>query len=155
VFALVVLSVLPDLDVLAFSLGIPYEHTFGHRGFSHSLLFAAMISWVVACFEFPSVSRYSRSWWRLFLVLAVGTASHGLLDSLTNGGLGVGFLLPFSTHRFFAPVQPLVVSPIGLTSILQGRMISVFLSEIVYVWIPLAGALGIAFIARKLGRMTG
>ena len=154
VFALVVLAVLPDLDVLAFKLGIPYEHPFGHRGFSHSLLFAALISWIVACFEFSSVARYSRTWWRLWVVLIVGTASHGFLDALTNGGLGVGFLLPFSAHRFFFPIQPLVVSPIGLDSILDGPMISVFLSEIVYIWIPLSGAFAIAFVTRRLRRKT-
>ncbi len=27
-------SILPDLDVLAFKLGIPYEAMLGHRGFS-------------------------------------------------------------------------------------------------------------------------
>ena len=32
-FALVVLSVFPDLDVVAFQLGIPYSHWLGHRGF--------------------------------------------------------------------------------------------------------------------------
>ena len=154
VFALVVLSALPDLDVLAFSLGIPYEHALGHRGFSHSLLFAVLISWIVARYGFSSVSRNSRAWWRLFLVLTLGTASHGLLDALTNGGLGVGFLLPFSTQRFFFPIQPLVVSPIGLASLLDGPMIRVFLSEIVYIWIPLAGAFAIVFVTRRLRRKT-
>ncbi len=38
-----VCAVLPDLDVLAFRLDIPYGHDFGHRGFSHSLLFALLI----------------------------------------------------------------------------------------------------------------
>lgn len=35
----IVLSVLPDADVLLLRLGIPYESEFGHRGASHSLLF--------------------------------------------------------------------------------------------------------------------
>ena len=30
-------SILPDADVLGFSLGIPYEYLLGHRGFFHSL----------------------------------------------------------------------------------------------------------------------
>lgn len=148
VFTLVVVSVLPDLDVLAFNFGIPYEHAFGHRGFSHSLLFAVLISWFVACFEFSMVSRYSRAWWRLFLVLGVGAASHGFLDALTNGGLGVGFLLPFNTRRFFFPIQPLEVSPIGIASIFDGRMLSVILSEIVYIWLPLLGGFVIASLYR-------
>jgi inner membrane protein len=34
-------SILPDLDVLTFNFGIPYSHPFGHRGFTHSIVFAA------------------------------------------------------------------------------------------------------------------
>jgi inner membrane protein len=151
VFALVALSVLPDLDVLAFKFGIPYEHVFGHRGFSHSLAFAAFISWIVARFGFSALSCYSRAWWRLFFTLAVGTASHGFLDALTNGGLGVGFLLPFNTHRFFFPIQPLEVPPIGVASILHERMLSVIFSEIVYIWIPLLSGFAIASVVRRLG----
>src|SRR5262249_26810128 len=37
---LVVSSCLPDLDVIAFRLGIPYHAPFGHRGAVHSLAFA-------------------------------------------------------------------------------------------------------------------
>jgi inner membrane protein len=40
---LVTLAVLPDLDVLGFHAGIPYEHPLGHRGLSHSLLFALVV----------------------------------------------------------------------------------------------------------------
>jgi len=30
-------SVLPDVDVVGFAVGIPYEHLLGHRGLTHSL----------------------------------------------------------------------------------------------------------------------
>src|SRR5438552_1734205 len=33
-------SILPDVDVLAFPLGVQYGSAFGHRGFTHSLVFA-------------------------------------------------------------------------------------------------------------------
>ncbi|KFB98094.1 putative membrane-bound metal-dependent hydrolase [Trabulsiella guamensis ATCC 49490] len=36
----IALSMLPDADVLAFKFGIAYGNIFGHRGFTHSLLFA-------------------------------------------------------------------------------------------------------------------
>ena len=29
-------SIIPDADVITFSLGFPYDHLFGHRGFFHS-----------------------------------------------------------------------------------------------------------------------
>ena len=38
-----ILPVLPDLDVISFQFGIPYEHFWGHRGFTHSLAFAALL----------------------------------------------------------------------------------------------------------------
>lgn len=36
-----------------------------------------------------------------------------LLDTLTDGGLGVALLCPFSSERFFAPWRPLPVAPLG------------------------------------------
>jgi hypothetical protein len=35
-------AMLPDADVLAFRFGIPYQHLFGHRDFTHSLVFALL-----------------------------------------------------------------------------------------------------------------
>ena len=40
----VLCAVAPDLDVLAFRFGIPYEHALGHRGFTHSIPFAAALA---------------------------------------------------------------------------------------------------------------
>ena len=134
-FALAAVAVLPDLDALSFGLGIPYEHPLGHRGFSHSLLFAAILAAMVARFAFKSVAPWSRPWWSLFSVLFVATASHGILDSLTDGGLGVGFLIPFSSERFFAPVRPLPVSPIGI----DGSVLAILPVEVLYIWLPLLG----------------
>ncbi len=152
VFALVVLSVLPDLDILAFAVGIPYEHALGHRGFSHSLPFAMLAAWAVARFEFSAVPRYSRAWWHLFGILAAGAASHGILDALTNGGLGIGFWVPFSSERFFFPFQPLEVSPIGLEAIWRGPMLRVMLSEILYVWLPAGCLLCVAVVTHRFRR---
>lgn len=39
----IISSIFPDIDVIAFKFGIPYEHVFGHRGFTHSLLFACLL----------------------------------------------------------------------------------------------------------------
>src|SRR4051794_25124040 len=41
-------SMLPDIDVIGFSFGIPYDDMFGHRGFTHSLFFAAVVAAVAA-----------------------------------------------------------------------------------------------------------
>jgi Predicted membrane-bound metal-dependent hydrolases len=42
-FAGIVLAMLPDADVLAFKFGVAYGNIFGHRGFTHSLLFAFVV----------------------------------------------------------------------------------------------------------------
>ena len=49
----------------------------------------------------------------LWAILFGVMASHGLLDCLTDGGLGIALLAPWSAERYFAPVQPIPVSPIG------------------------------------------
>ncbi|HVR39947.1 MAG TPA: metal-dependent hydrolase, partial [Thermoanaerobaculia bacterium] len=40
----VIASILPDADVAGFAFGIPYGSMFGHRGFTHSILFALLAS---------------------------------------------------------------------------------------------------------------
>lgn len=42
VIASMALSALPDADALFFG-AVPYGHPFGHRGFTHSLCFAALV----------------------------------------------------------------------------------------------------------------
>jgi inner membrane protein len=45
-------------------------------------------------------------------------ASHGLLDTFTEGGRGIALLWPFTLERYFAPWRPVPVAPIG-TAILS------------------------------------
>jgi inner membrane protein len=99
-----VLSLCPDLDVLAFVFRIPYESPWGHRGFTHSITFALLLGALLG------VLLKDR---RAALLGFLTVVSHPLLDSLTNGGLGVALFWPFTHARFFAPWQPLPVSPIG------------------------------------------
>ena len=140
----VIASILPDLDVLAFGFGIPYEHALGHRGFTHSLVFAALVGLVFACTFRTLRTTFSRAFWFVFLA----TASHGLLDSLTNGGLGVAFLWPFSDERYFAPVQMIEVSPIGRAFFSEWGA-RVLLSELVWVWAPCALLSAFLYAARR------
>lgn len=137
-----VCSALPDSDVAAFAFGIPYEHLLGHRGLSHSLAFAAALAaGLVAIFFRRGVPGLGPGALGLYLFLA--TASHGLLDALTDGGLGIAFFAPFNNERFFFPVQPIEVSPIGVQRFFSQRGMAVLRSEVVWVWLPsmaLAGA---------------
>ncbi len=140
---------LPDFDVVAFKLGIAYHDAFGHRGFSHSLLFAAILGALaaLACRPLHSGPLKAGLW------VALATASHSLLDAMTNGGLGVAWFWPWSDARYFMPFHPIAVSPIGLSRFLSERGLLVLQSEARWVWLPclllaLAG-MALRFLLRR------
>lgn len=123
-------TILPDIDVLAFNFGIPYAHPFGHRGFTHSILFALLWASVLAIW----VGKSRRC--LFFFTLFSATISHGFLDAFTTGGLGVGFFIPFSMERFFFPLRPIKVSPIGISKFFSEWGFQVIISELKYIAIP-------------------
>ncbi len=127
-----VASVLPDLDVVAFCFGIPYASGFGHRGFSHSILFALLTALAGACCYGAFKTTFSKA----FPFLFIATVSHGLLDAFTNGGLGVDFFWPFSTGRYFFPVKFIEVSPLAAARFFSRRGAKVLFSELLWVWVP-------------------
>lgn len=135
----------PDFDTAAFKLGIAYADQFGHRGASHSLLFAL----IVGLFGAVVAPWLRTTRWCAFLWLACCTASHPLLDALTNGGLGVALLWPWSHDRIFAPWRPIAVSPIG-AGFFSARGLAVMWSEVQWVWLPILGvALAIWGLRRR------
>ncbi|MGL5633109.1 MAG: metal-dependent hydrolase [Azovibrio sp.] len=140
----VVVSLLPDMDVVAFRLGIAYGNEFGHRGFSHSLLVAVLVALFGACLCRQLHSTFVRS----FLFLLASCVSHSILDSFTNGGLGVALLWPWSETRFFAPVQMIEVSPIRISHFLSARGVTVLKSELLWVWLPFMGTAIVATLFR-------
>ena len=99
-----VCSVIPDLDVIGFRFGIHYGDFWGHRGFTHSLFFAALLASTVTIVMFRAgtsgIGRFA-----LFGYLFLATASHGVLDAITNGGLGVAFFSPFDNTRYFFAME--------------------------------------------------
>ena len=78
--------------------------------------------------------------------LFIAMASHGLLDTLTNGGLGAALLWPLDDHRYFALVTPIAVSPIGITNFISDRGIRVLLSEAIWIWTPLTVLTGAVLV---------
>jgi inner membrane protein len=76
------------------------------------------------------------------------TASHGILDALTNGGRGIAFLAPFSNQRFFFPWRPIQVSPIG-AGFFSARGLDVLKSELGWILLPSAIIAAVARIMRK------
>jgi len=130
------LAALPDLDFTAFLLGIPYGHPLGHRGFSHSLAFAAVLG-IIGALILRADRDGTLSFWITAMAAGAAAASHGLLDMVTNGGLGVGVLMPFDGGRFFFPFRPILVSPFNPDTFFAVAG-SIMRSEILWVWLPLA-----------------
>jgi inner membrane protein len=133
-FAGAVCSVVPDLDVIGFRFGITYEEMLGHRGITHSLVFAAALGALLALTLF----RDEPQPWLVFTFLFLSALSHPLLDMLTNGGLGVALFAPFSNERYFWPWRPVEVSPIGLAAFFSRWGLRVLSSELRWVWLPSA-----------------
>lgn len=129
-------AMLPDIDVLGFAFGIQYKDMLGHRGLTHSLPFALLLSCVAAWLWLRDTPQLPTTWLAFMGYFFIVTASHGLLDAMTNGGLGVAFFAPFSNTRYFLPWRPIEVSPLGLDFFFSGRALSVFWSEIKWIWIP-------------------
>ncbi len=144
-----VCAILPDADVIGFAIGIPYEHPFGHRGVTHSLVFALLLSLIIVGLLFREASGAVRS--RLVLFYFLATASHGLLDALTDGGLGVAFFWPFSSDRFFLPGRPIMVSPIEPSRFFTSQAWAILATELLWVGIP-AGVLAVVGWWRHRGK---
>lgn len=118
-FAFSVLSLLPDADVIGFPLGVAYDDPWGHRGATHSIVFGLFVAAVTAGVAKAMKLDVKRT----FVTAAIVAVSHGLLDSLTRGGLGAALLWPFSDERFFSPIRPLPVAPIGLHMLSEKGML--------------------------------
>lgn len=142
-------SILPDLDVLAFRLGIAYRHVLGHRGVWHSPFFALLLALAATFLARRKCPRSAGRWWATLAFFFAVAASHGVLDAMTDGGLGVAFLAPFSDARYFLPFRPLAVSPIGIRGLFSSGGLRVLASEILWVWIPAGAALLAYLLARK------
>jgi len=140
-------AVVPDADVVAFGLDIPYASIYGHRGFSHSLMFAAILAALVVILMFREAARLRNrlALWALFFLVI---ASHGILDAMTTGGSGVAFFAPFSAERYFFPWRPILVSPIGVASFVSSRGVAVLANELQWVWLPSAAVAAIGSIIR-------
>ena len=138
-------SIAPDFDGLAFKLGIAYGGMTGHRGFTHTLVFALLLGlagWWLA----PRWRMRPAAGWAWITLCA---ASHPLLDMMSNGGIGIAFFWPFDNMRYFSPWRPIEVSPIALQRFFSPRGAQVLLNEILTVWAPLLAAAIVVAVGRR------
>jgi len=131
-------SIMPDLDVIGLYFGVSYADLWGHRGMTHSFFFAGLLSAaIVAVWPRPASAGTAP---RLFTYFFLCTASHGVLDALTDGGLGVAFFSPFDTSRYFFSTRPVAVSPIGVGDFFTADALRILASEIKWIWLPTLAA---------------
>jgi inner membrane protein len=148
----IIACVVPDANVLSLKFGIANVHDLGHRGLTHSLLFAITLGTLAAW----AARALHTSRLTAFVFITLAAASHGLLDMLTNGGSSIAPFWPFSSERYFFPWSLIEISPLGIRRFLTARGTEVFASELVWVWAPcaLAACAGRGLIKRKSSQMS-
>lgn len=132
----IVCSIIPDADVIGLYFGVPYEHFFGHRGFFHSPFFSLLLSIFIVGVFFDNIEIFSKQWFFYFIFFFLLSASHGIFDAFTNGGLGIALLSPFDNTRYFFPWTPIIVSPLGIKGLLSNWGLIVIKSELLWIWLP-------------------
>ncbi len=142
-------SILPDIDHIGLIFDTRWESLWGHRGLTHSLLFAAITGIFAAAFLRPKGPRQAA---KLAAVLALVTASHGMIDAVTNSDLGVAFFSPFSRQRYLFAWRPVEITTNGVRGYFSARAPLIFTSELIWIWLPslMAGAMIRRFERRRL-----
>ncbi|MFB3894271.1 MAG: metal-dependent hydrolase [Phycisphaerae bacterium] len=166
-------AAVPDIDVLWRRLVANPMGIWAHRGIAHSLLAAAVFGLLAACVcragkqppnipdAAPGRRRPARTFLLLWLVFALATASHAMLDMLSTGYRGVMLLAPFDDHRYAFGWQPIWSMPQWVGQTLRrlaphgGRgswLAMAFLSEIIVVWAPMTVLLIVSRLVRQAHR---
>jgi inner membrane protein len=145
-------AVAPDIDGITFKLGMAYGGMTGHRGFTHTLLFALLLGLA----GYVLAPRWGMRRWAGYAWIALCALSHPLLDMLTNAGAGIALLWPLDlAHRFFG-WRPIAASPISPRRLLSPHGLAVLRSEAWSVWLPLLAAALLVRAARHgLGKRRG
>lgn len=142
-------TVIADADVLAFRLGVDYASEFGHRGFTHSIVFAILLGLIAA----GLAGKWQLGKLPAFLFVTLCALSHPLLDAMSNGGLGVALFWPFDDTRHFFAYRPIEVAHIGLRFFKEDTFITLK-SELIHVWVPAVVLCGLLFVFNRDGRKS-
>jgi inner membrane protein len=142
-------AIVPDFDAIGYWLGVPYWSMFGHRGFTHSFFFAALLATLVMAVAFRKEANTKRTYWIFWSYFFVATALHPIADAMTNGGLGVAFFAPFSGRRYFFPFRPIEVCSIGFSDLVNGSGAAIFINEFKWLWLPSLAVMGVAYLFRR------
>jgi inner membrane protein len=143
------LAAMPDFDALGFRFGIPYGDLWGHRGITHSVAFALLVSLVAILLFYRRVPRFSRGWWILWAVLAAMPLSHVLTDMFTDATYGVALLAPFSAERFWFDWRPIPAAHMSVRTFFSNGGLGVLAFEALWLWLPAAVLASAAWFIRR------
>jgi inner membrane protein len=122
------LAELPDADIFAVALGAPDAGACGHRGASHSFMFALFIGALGAM----AARRYGWPVMRTAVAATLAVASHGLLDACGEGGRGIPLLWPLSEARFMSPWRVLPDAPRGLKLFTRPGLVDLAIEFVIF-----------------------
>jgi inner membrane protein len=145
-------SVIPDADVIMHNW-VEYDSFFGHRGFFHSFFFCLLLAFLLTHLFYKSEKPFGRNYLLFVLYFFLCGASHGLLDMMTSGGLGVAIFSPFENSRYFFGWRPIRVSPMSISKFFSGRAWVILSSEFKWIGIPCLIWLVVLVIVRKFFRV--
>lgn len=103
----IVCVLIPDIDALGFFMHLRYSSVFGHRGLTHSILFAGLFPLAILFLFYRNNSLNKKQKFRLYLLFFIATVSHCAVDGLTSGGKGIAYFFPFYNKRIFLPYHPI------------------------------------------------
>jgi inner membrane protein len=132
--------VVPDLDVFS---SAAYGAPLGHRGLTHSLAFALLVSAIAATATFR---HFRAKWWLLVGTFFAIIASHGLLDAMTRGGDDIPLFRPLDGH--FGNWGPIPVADIAF-ELPDPRTSRAWRAELLWIWLPGAMLLGMVTAYRR------
>ena len=140
-----VCAAMPDIDVLSWAFHTPNSSFWSHRAFTHSLVFAMMAGACATWIGFRGAAWEGRRL-RIAAVLALATATHGLLDACTSYASGVELFAPFTKHRYRFPIPPFG-TPMHTVA---GQLAQ----ELCFVTVPLLALLALAWWRRRRAMRT-
>jgi inner membrane protein len=149
--AMLIASILPDIDMIGYALDYRYPSPFAHRGFTHSLVFALAVGLLALAAAPQMKTKRGIAFFAVFLAIL----SHNFLDAL-GGRYGVLFFWPFDEARYALPWPSFISSWLSwlspyrfFSSWWADRFIRI---ELLTVWTPCALFVLAGFLLRRRGR---
>jgi inner membrane protein len=149
--AMLIASVLPDIDIIGYALGYRFPSPLAHRGFTHSLPFAFAVSLMALAVAPRMKTKRGIAFFAVFLAFL----SHYFLDAL-GSRWGIPIFWPFDEARHAVPWPSFISSmldwwnPPRIFSTWWGdRFIRI---ELLTVWMPCAIFVLAGFFLRRRGR---